>query len=59
MTGPVADSAGGQPALWMQYVIECEDVIVGPFETERTAVEWALTHRAGRSWWLRPLHLIP
>ncbi len=42
----------------MQYVIECEGVISGPFVTEREAAEYALKRCSGRSWRLRSLHVV-
>lgn len=42
----------------MQYVIECEGVLYGPFETDLKASEYARTHCAP-PWRLRTIHIVP
>lgn len=42
----------------MKYVIECEGILYGPFETDRAAADWALK-RCGVPWRLRSIHTLP
>jgi hypothetical protein len=30
----------------MKYTIECDDILYGPFATDREAADWALSHCA-------------
>lgn len=39
----------------MQYVIECQGSVYGPFVSDLDAAAWAHAHCAGRTWMCRPL----